>query len=504
MKQAMVVHHTLPHDPALPYLGVALEPTQMQGIFQALLFDTAARQADPARYNFPEKFCTTSSRARPSGLPGQNFSGDLYQVDSCVIERVKYKAQEKCVVSYRLHILDLVHHSSTEQRFCARLFPVGQSLARYRKALQEPLVQPRYGQAVMHLAELDMVLWAFPNDRKIAGLPHLLATAAHTNGALDELAITLCGAGSHLVDHHYTVVHYVPEHTCTVRVQLQIEPPASTAQPLAQRAITLFGKAYYNTEGAESYRLMHLLWTGNANRGDRPLRIAQPIAYDPATQILWQMGLPGRTLLTYALGSTEFTELLGEAARAVALLHRADLPCLRTTPLQSWVEQLQGVQALLNQVRPQMADAVDQVVTALIERAPLAGNEPWATLHGDLHLQNFFVDEQAPLDQRVALIDLDNLSTGSPWRDLGSFCAALYYRALLENLPMPLIRQAIDTFCTVYACQVPWPMPPPLINWYTAAALVNERAFRTVTRLKEGRLDLLDDLIRLASELVVE
>jgi aminoglycoside phosphotransferase (APT) family kinase protein len=127
--------------------------------------------------------------------------------------------------------------------------------------------------------------------------------------------------------------------------------------------------------------------------------------------------------------------------------------------------------------------------------------EPSATLHGDLHLQNFLVDESAPAGQRVALIDLDNLSTGSPWRDLGSFCAGLYYRGLVEGVPQVLIQHAIDTFCAAYAQVAPWPLEPQAIGWYTATALLNERAFRTISRMKQGRFDLLDDLIRLASAL---
>ena len=276
------------------------------------------------------------------------------------------------MVSYLLRVVDLIEQQTHEQRLCARLFPLGQSLARYHKALRTSLVQPRYGEAVMHLAELDMVVWAFPNDRKIVNLPHLLATAAYSNHDLDTLATTVCGVGSRVASHLYEIVHYVPEHTCTARARLQVESSSCANQPVVRRTITLFGKAYYNAEGAETNRLMRLLWEGNHHARDCQLQIAQPLAYDPQTQILWQMGLPGRTLLTYELGSPAFTNLLGEAACAVALLHRTDLPCLRTTQLQPWVDQLQSVQALLSQVRPQLDYAVNWVVAALLCRAPQA------------------------------------------------------------------------------------------------------------------------------------
>lgn len=259
-------------------------------------------------------------------------------------------------------------------------------------------------------------------------------------------------------------------------------------------SLTLFGKAYYNDDGAESYRLMNLLWAA-AYPG---LRIAEPLAYNAESRILWQKGLPGRTLLSYPLGSAAATKLLQEAAQAVALLHQSALPCTRQSRLADWLTQLESIQQLLQEVHPASREIVARLITTLQQQAPTVDLAPAATLHGDLHLQNFLVDESAPVGQRLALIDLDNLSTGSPWRDLGSFCAGLYYRGLVEALPLSLIRQAIDAFCAAYATVAPWPLDKRALAWYTATALLNERAFRSVSRMKQGRFDLLDDLIGLA------
>ncbi|MCE7986884.1 MAG: aminoglycoside phosphotransferase family protein [Caldilinea sp. CFX5] len=497
----------LPSDQTMPQLQVALDPLMMQVIFQKMFATDAA----------------------------------AVQVDSCVVERVKYKAGEKCVISYLLRLYDPERDCCHEQRLAARFFPAGLSEARYQKALCEPLTPPPYGNAVMHLPELAMVLWAFPNDRKIATLPHLLATAAQDNDELGAIVTNLFGEAHQIVHHRHRLVHYVPEQTCTVCVELQVAPPPvvlsvkqditpaatepqkrpvqssgkvrpvnpevcstlpgrCTRQPAdAPQPLTLFGKAYYNDDGAETYRLMNLLWAEKQGHG---LRIAQPLAYDPQTRILWQKGLPGRTLLSYPLGSPVFNELLQEAARSVARLHRAMLPCARQSRLADWVVQLCSIQQLLEDRHPASQATVAALVAALHHQAPTVDRAPAVTLHGDLHLQNFLVDETASVGQRVALIDLDNLSTGSPWRDLGSFCAGLYHRGLVEALPTPSIRQAIDAFCVAYAAVAPWPLEPQTIAWYTATALLNERAFRSVSRLKHGRLDLLDDLIGLAGALL--
>ena len=72
----------------------------------------------------------------------------------------------------------------------------------------------------------------------------------------------------------------------------------------------------------------------------------------------------------------------------------------------------------------------------------------------------------------------------------------------MEALPLPLIQQAIDTFCAAYGEVAPWPLNPQAVTWYTATALLNERALRTVSRMKHGRFALHDDLIALAGGLL--
>lgn len=461
------------HDETMPRLAIALDPLLMQLHFQALLFadrDTAVAPTDEVKH----------------------------EVAACEIVRVKYRAREKCVISYRLQICDSCTGENSEQWLCARVFPTGTAESRYHKALREPLTTPAFGSAVMYMPQLDMVVWAFPNDRKIAGLPELMVTAHRENNQLDHIVAAVWGATTSIVAHEAKLIHYVPEHTCTVRVQLTLRD----AETVHDHSATFFGKAYYNDEGAETFRLMQSLWQSASLQQGR-LRIARPLAYDPATRLLWQEGLPGRTLFTYDLGTAEFDRLLAEAAQAVALLHTAALPCRRQTNQQDWVGLIAPRQQLVAQSCPHLATAVDTLAVALRCLIPSPSREPSATLHGDLHLQNFFVDEAAMGGGRMALIDLDNLSTGSPWRDLGSFCAGLYYRSLVDSVPQSMMRRSIDGFLRSYAAHVPWALDHQAVNWYIAAALLNERAFRSISRMKEGRLAMVDDFIRIATELLL-
>jgi hypothetical protein len=59
----------------------------------------------------------------------------------------------------------------------------------------------------------------------------------------------------------------------------------------------------------------------------------------------------------------------------------------------------------------------------------------------------------------------------------------------------------VERFLQTYQANVPWTVLPPLLNWYVAVALITERASRCLTRLKEGRPALVEELIALAGRL---
>lgn len=103
-------------------------------------------------------------------------------------------------------------------------------------------------------------------------------------------------------------------------------------------------------------------------------------------------------------------------------------------------------------------------------------------------------------DAGIALIDLDNLCLGDPLQDVGSFIAGIHYRGLIAGAPFGLTRLIADEFTQSYRKAVEWEWSAAALNWHIAAALIYERAARCVTRLKRGRLSLIDELISMAGQ----
>ena len=410
------------------------------------------------------------------------------RVEKCELLQSRYKPGVSCLFSYALTVRNPRTETVTQRLFSVRAYESGTSYSRYCKALTQPLVEVAGTEAITHLPEQEMVVWAFPNDRKLRGLP-ALATPDEGIGIAVQAAF---GPAWKIDRASSELVHYVAEHTCTLRVRLRLLHRESRQE----RQATLYGKTYYNDEGAEAFENMMRLWNGAARRAGR-LRLAQPVCYQPEARILWQLGIDGAPLIDYEGEANAFPALLEKAAQCVAELHRMALPALRSHTRADRIERIRDSVQRIACAAPGLAERSRQIARALIAGAPMegatAGN---ATLHGDLHLKNFLVD-----GEEVALIDLDNLHQGDPMAEVGSFIAGLYYRALITGRPMAAAEALADHFTRAYRRHWGADFSMAALAWEIAASLVSERAARCITRLKPGGLEALPSLLDLADQL---
>ena len=238
-------------DPRLPALSSALAGERMRREFQLALFEESAE--------------------------------GRYRIEGCEVERVRYKAGQKSVIGYALLVRDIDTGATQRLHISARVFPRGQSPARYRKALRQHLVQPPVGRPVLHLEHLDMVAWTFPNERKLTGLPELAGPSERIAQLLRGLARERHGASTEVVDIAHRIQHYVPEHTCTARVDMTIRGGGQARQ------WTVYGKTYQDESGRGVFERMQELAVALYPGGG--LRIPAPLAWDDASRTLWQEGL---------------------------------------------------------------------------------------------------------------------------------------------------------------------------------------------------------------------
>jgi hypothetical protein len=451
----------LPADARLPQLPIILDVEVMRDKFQDYLF------------------ASVNDRTQ-------------FVVRQCKIIQIRYKPAASCMVSYRLDIEDTSTGERGEHIVCGRAFPAGCSQSQWEKAATHDRAQPRFGKPLIHLPEIEMVLWGFPNDRKMHTLPAAIGIAPSLPSFLTDWLAAHQGPEWHVVGTTSKVVHYVGEHTCTVRTSVEL---LNTTQQTRQ-TMSIFGKTYYDDEGAQTDRVMQQLWNSESRRSGQ-LSMAQPLWYDARLKTLWQLGIPGTTLEHSASGSPESTPfLIAEAAQAVAALHTTPLSKIRSLTVTDLLINLETVGSMLSRVRPSCRPILVPLLSRLMAQATMIQADATATLHGDLHLKNLFLT-----NGKIALIDLDNVCEGLPGWDIGSFTAGLLTGTLAKRSSLSQVGSHLDTFLYHYNQSVAWKVDQPAVAWFTAVALVVERAHRCIARLKDDRRGQVEALLNLADQI---
>lgn len=416
---------------------------------------------------------------------------DRFLIRQCDIIQVRYKPTSSCMISYRLDVENVETRESGEQILCGRAFPNGRSLPQWEKASTQALVQPRFGKPLIHLPEIEMVLWSFPNDRKIHTLPASSHAALSTSSIPPNWVLAHVGTGWQVADTKSRVMHYVGEHTCTVQTSFElIHSSRDTRQTL-----TIFGKTYYNEEGAQTDLVMQQLWNSEARRSGR-LGVARPLRYDTRLKTLWQEGIQGTTLENHSIETPASIPLLEKAAHTIATFHTTPLSNIPQITMAEQLSKLESVASVLMQCRPTCRPILVPLRDRLIEHAKIIPLGPTATLHGDLHMKNLFLTQD-----RIALIDLDNVCEGHPGLDLGSFVAGLLTGALAKRVPLSQMAVPVQRFLNHYNQSTPWKIDQHTLAWFTAVALVVERSHRCITRLKHNQREHLKALLSLADRI---
>lgn len=370
---------------------------------------------------------------------------------------------ERIRAKYRIgESLRLLHRLQVDGRWlmvASRTFPAGRSTEVYQRAAAQAVACEGLCP-VMHDADLHTVFWTFPNDRKVANLSVLV----HTPPPLRSL-LGLPWNDSRLVA-------YAPEQS-------------ATAQCLDEHgAILAYAKVYAGDEVSTAYWTYQRL--GSYLPADHPhLTLPRALACSEAYRTLLVKPIVGPRLLD--LRGTTLQTALHRLGAALATLHTLVPPeGRRFTRLD--VPHLQQAAHLLSLMRPDVQEYAETLAHALQSR--WAGlDEPLVCVHGDVHFNNVIVTAE-----RIALIDLDQVAVGPAAADLGGVLARLRYACCLGFLSEGTRDALSRVFVGGYA-SVRQPPHPAALRWYTAAALLVERALRAVNGLRPLGLCHLEALL---------
>ncbi|HKE99749.1 MAG TPA: phosphotransferase [Actinomycetes bacterium] len=227
------------------------------------------------------------------------------------------------------------------------------------------------------------------------------------------------------------VLRYKPGNRCTIRYELGYGPDDATPD----RPEVVVVKTYAKEAGASTWAGMRAMWASPLGRGD-PVRIAEPLAYDPGRRVLVQGMVPGertlKQLVRSALrdGSPAAEEELGAAldrtAAGLAALHGSGV---RHGEAVSWDDELAKLRAALPGLAlagPEVAGAAAALIGTLVTAAAAHPPDPPGPAHRAFRPAQVLLDGVPGADGfRLGFIDFDGFCQAEPAMDVGVFLAAL-------------------------------------------------------------------------------
>jgi hypothetical protein len=285
----------------------------------------------------------------------------------------------------------------------------------------------------VHLPDLDLVLWRFPEDPRLGTLPDLVVPRRATR-LLPPVVREVLGL-EHRADPRTTVVRYQPEASVTLRLDAgPDDAPAVFAKHLPDGTVAGIGSRH------------RALWS--AAEKSRGLRIAQPLAADPARGVLWTRGVAGRPLAGSVAPEQlpAATESLGPL---LAALHACPVATTSSLGADELLAEAHKKAAKLVRARPPVAALVTDVVATATRRRRDVVRERARTLHGDFHLDQLVSSADGPV-----LVDLDSMVCGPPEIDLAEFLVDLALRGLPHTVTQEVARGLVSSYAAAAGTEI--------------------------------------------------
>jgi aminoglycoside phosphotransferase len=357
--------------------------------------------------------------------------------------RVKYR------VGASLRVVHEIEVAGERRIVASRTFGGGRAEEVYERAL--PTAR-EYGplRGVAYDPELEAVFWTFPNDRKIATLGALVPNTDAVSRLLGQpIARTLLAA-------------YAPEKSAT----------AACFDEIAGRPVA-YAKVFADAGELAASLRAHTAVFDALGTGSSTLRVPAVLGWSQEERMLVVEALEGRRVDT--LRGPEHLEAMRRFGAALATLHTLPVPAgVDPFPRLEPARQAPAAE-LIGRARPDVATAAARLADELVAGAPAAAEA--VCLHGDVHLKNGLMQAR-----RIALIDLDQVGAGPAAADLGSAMAGIRFHSLLADETARgarLQRALLDGYASL--CELP---DAHALRWHVAAALLSERALRSVNRIR--------------------
>jgi len=392
----------------------------------------------------------------------------------CRVVHANYRPGKKCVASYVVTRPNGVG-GAVQQLFGYGICFEATTFAKVRgKEIAEDWVMPAIGRPVITLPDHHVLLFAYPNDRKLGSL-RILETE---HGLRQFLSSYLNDC--RLAEKQLTVSLMWPQYRPEKRAVLRCRMASG---------LTTYLKVYSDECATRMYATLARLLQWQESQAD--FAIPRPLASTRDGHILMLSSVNGDSLRSL-VGSGGERVALERAAEALASLHRYyDLQLPHRTAADHLKEAQRRVQSLA-QLTPELSAQVEDIGFMLQCKLPHEDQCSGGFVHGDLGLRNVLVDPR-----KIGFIDFDGAHNGPVAADLGRITAAL--RNLFLDRDATEERKLEDAFLQAYCRAARRSFTPEVIAWWTALGLIRFAA-KPIRQLEANGVnkakELLDEALR--------
>lgn len=405
-------------------------------------------------------------------------------IDAVEIEHVR-ESKKGATVLYRVRVNGAAH----DQMYVGFIVPADKIEDEYHAVLKKAKIPPPVGQAVALVPETNLILLAFPNDRKMrllsaAGLRPWLQEHLHeiADGALE-------GKNWQVQSAQVEVLRYIPDKRFTAHCKAALK----TAGGL-EKEIWFIAKQINDVKRAKRlYRHLFSLrqaWGTGAADGP-PMRLPRALACDEKMAVVYIEYLPGENL-KQLLFDLDIARVMPAVGELLANFHRAQKRVRKQVTRRNELAEVREAMRNLGKASPALRPRLRQLYEPFKDFY-WPDETPPALLHGTYRLNHIFIH-----DGELALLDLDSLRMGHPAYDVANFLSSLYYLEAQERVTPALRQEIARHFLQGYAAHAAWKIPPPAVLWFLVSLLIHKQANKYVTHYHQDGAEKVQQMLALA------